>query len=191
MKKLFPIILLASVLFNFNITFAQVGFTLNGGIQIPVGNFSNLVNNGYGVSGSIDYTIPIIPVGISLSIGYDNWPYKTQYSLSNSGVHEYGTGINAYSIPITLGPKVFLNIPGFSLEPYLGIDAGILFSSSTLAGATFSTNFIYSPMFGFRYSLPPGIIAIDINVKESNFNDSGSSQSYSWLGINGGISILL
>ncbi len=191
MKKLFPVILLASVLFNFNIAFAQVGFTLNGGIQIPIGNMSNLVSNGYGASLSIDYKIPIIPVGLSLSVGYDNWPYKTQYSSSNSGLHEFGTGINMYSIPITLGPKVFLNIPGFSLEPYLGIDAGILFSSSTLAGATFGTNFIYSPMVGFRYNLPPGIIAIDINIKESNFNDSGSSQSYSWLGINGGISISL
>ncbi len=191
MKKLFPVILLAAVLFNFNITFAQVALTLNGGIQIPVGNFSNLVNNGYGVSASIDYSIPIIPVGISLSIGYDNWAYKTQYSYSNSGLHEFGNGINMYSIPVTLGPKLFINIPGFSLEPYIGIDAGIVFSSSTLAGASYSTNFIYSPMIGFRYNLPPGIIAIDINAKESNLNDSGSSQTFSWFGINGGISISL
>jgi hypothetical protein len=191
MKKLFPVILLAAVLFNFNITFAQVALTLNGGIQIPVGNFSNLVNNGYGASASIDYSIPIIPVGISLSIGYDNWAYKTQYSYSNSGLHEFGNGINMYSIPVTLGPKLFINIPGFSLEPYIGIDAGIVFSSSTLAGASYSTNFIYSPMIGFRYNLPPGIIAIDINAKESNLNDSGSSQTFSWFGINGGISISL
>ena len=191
MKKLFPVILLASVLFNFNIAFAQVGFTLNGGIQIPIGNMSNLVSNGYGASLSIDYKIPIIPVGLSLSVGYDNWPYKTQYSSSNSGLHEFGTGINMYSIPIMLGPKLFINIPGFSLEPYLGIDAGIVFSSSTFAGATFGSDFIYSPMVGFRYSLPPGIIAIDINVKESNLNDSGSNQTISWLGINGGISISL
>ncbi|MHB8852588.1 MAG: hypothetical protein ACYC6P_04410 [Ignavibacteriaceae bacterium] len=191
MKKLFPVMLLAAVLFNFNLTFAQVGFTLNGGIQIPVGNFSNLVNNGYGVSASIDYSIPIIPVGISLSIGYDNWAYKTQYSYSNSGLHEFGNGINLYSIPVTLGPKFFLNIPGFGLEPYIGIDAGIVFSSSTLAGATYGSNFIYSPIVGFRYNLPPGIIAIDINAKESNLNDSGSNQTFSWFGINGGISISL
>ncbi len=191
MKKLFPLILLVLILFNFNITFAQMGLTLNGGIQIPIGNMSNFINNGYGASLSIDYKIPIIPVGLSLSVGYDNWPYKTIYSTSNSGVHEFGTGINMYSIPITLGPKLFINIPGFSLEPYLGFDAGIAFSSSTLAGATVVSNFIYSPMIGFRYSLPPGIIAIDINVKESNLNDSGSNQTISWIGINGGISLSL
>lgn len=191
MKRLFPFILLASILFNFSITFAQMGLTLNGGIQIPIGNMSNFINNGYGASLSIDYKIPIIPVGLSLSVGYENWPYKTIYSTSNSGVHEFGTGINMYSIPITLGPKLFINIPGFSLEPYLGFDAGFAFSSSTLAGATVVSNFIYSPMIGFRYSLPPGIIAIDINVKESNLNDSGSNQTISWIGINGGISLSL
>ncbi|MGD1007939.1 MAG: hypothetical protein ABR980_12005 [Ignavibacteriaceae bacterium] len=193
MKKLFPVFLLAAVLFNFNIAYSQISLTVNGGIEIPTGNFSNLVKNGYGLSASIGYSVPIIPVEICVSAGYDNWPYKIQYSLSNSGLHEFGNGVNMYSIPVTIGPKLFINIPGVGFEPYIGIEAGVVSSSSTLVGATSITDFIYSPEIGFRYNLPLGLIAIDVNVKESNFTDTsgGQTQTYSWFGINAGIAISL
>ncbi len=181
MKKLFPVFLLAAILFNINIAYSQISLTLNGGIEMPTGNFSNLVNNGYGLSASIGYSVPIIPLEICLTAGYDNWAYKTPLS-----------GINMYSIPVTIGPKLFINIPGIGFEPYIGIEAGVVSSSSTASNATSTKDFIYSPEIGFRYNLPLGLIAIDVNVKESNFSDtSGPTQTYSWFGINAGIAISL
>jgi hypothetical protein len=191
MKNFFYIILLFAVLFTCNNIYSQVGVTINGGLQIPAGDFSNLVNNGYGFTASLDYSIPLVPIGLSLMAGYDNWAYKTQYSLSNSGLHEFGNGINLYAIPVTLGPKLFIKIPGAGFVPYIGIDAGAVFLSSTAAGAGSSTDFFYSPVIGFRFSLPTGIIAIDINIRESNMVDNSSSPATtsSWIGINGGITI--
>ena len=96
-----------------------------------------------------------------------------------------------YSIPVTVGPKLFVNIPGIGFKPYIGIEAGIVYSNSTLPGSSSFTDFIYTPTIGFRYKLPLDIIAIDINVKEFNYTDTGSNLTTSWFAINGGITLSL
>jgi hypothetical protein len=192
MKKIFPVILLAAVLLSFNTSYSQISLTVNGGIQLPTGDFGNIVKSGYGFSGSLGFSLPLIPIEIGLTAGYNNWAYKTQFDESNSGVHEFGSGINLYSVPVMVGPKLFIHIPFIGFEPYLGIDAGIDYTSSTASGASSNTYFIYSPIIGFRYNLPLGIVAIDVNVREYNFkNSGGSNQTLSWFGINGGVAISL
>jgi hypothetical protein len=189
MKKIFPIILLFIALFNINTAYSQIGLTLTGGVQSPTKDFASIVKNGYGFCASIDYSIPLVPVEISFSAGYNNWAYKTQFEPANTGQQGVGNGINYYAIPVTVGPRLFIPISIFIFRPYIGVDAGIAYSSSTASGALSTRDFIYSPMFGFRLSLPPGIIAIDINFKNYNYTDSG--HTFSWIGINGGLSIAL
>jgi hypothetical protein len=193
MKKLLPVLLFSFVFFNSWTLYSQVNFSVNGGVEIPAGNFSNAVNNGYGVSASLGWSLPIAPVEIDVTAGYDNWPYKTQYSLSNSGLHEFDSGTKLYSIPVTIGPKLFINIPGIGFEPYIGIDVGVVSSNSTAAGVSSSTDFVYSPEVGFRYNLPLNVIAIDINLREYNYTNTsgGTSQTTSWYGISGGLVISL
>lgn len=189
MKKLFTLLFLLFALFNINTAYSQVSLTLSGGVQTPTKDFGNIVKNGYGFCASIGYSIPLAPVEISFSAGYNNWAYKTQFDASNSGAHEFGNGINVYSIPVTVGPKLFIPVSLFIFRPYIGVDAGIVYSSSTLSGASSSSDFIYAPLFGFRLSLPPGIIEIDINFKDYNYTDAG--HNFSWIGINGGVTISL
>ncbi|MGD1008387.1 MAG: outer membrane beta-barrel protein [Ignavibacteriaceae bacterium] len=184
MKKIFPVILVAFVLANFSTSYSQVSLTLNAGVEIPIRNFSNTVSNGYGLSASAGYSIPLIPVEIALSAGYDNWPYKLHPGPSNSN-------IIIYSIPVTLGPKLFINIPGLGFEPYIGIEAGVVYSNSTLPNSSSTSDFIYTPAIGFRYNLPLSIIAIDINVKDSNYKNTSNNQTISWFSINGGITLSL
>ncbi len=184
MKRIFPFVVAAFVLANFSTSFSQVSLNLNGGVEIPTGNFSNLVSNGYGLSASVGYSVPLIPVEIALSAGYDNWPYNLHPGLSNSNVI-------FYSIPITVGPKLFINIPGIGFEPYIGIEAGVVYSNSSLPNSSSTSDFIYTPAIGFRYNLPLSIIAIDINVKDSNYKTSSSNQTISWIGINCGITLSL
>jgi len=192
MKKIIPVILLAAVLLSFNTSYSQISLTVNGGLQIPTGDLGNLVKNGYGFSGSLGFSLPLIPIEIGITAGYNNWAYKTLYNESNSGLHDIGGGINLYSVPVTIGPKLFIRIPFVGFEPYLGIDAGVNYTSSTESGASSNTSFIYSPIIGIRYNLPLGIVAIDINIREFNYKDKGSSsQTYSWFGINGGVAISL
>jgi hypothetical protein len=189
MKKLLPIFLLSVLLFNFNTAYSQVSLTLTGGVQTPTKDFSSIVKNGYGFCASIGYSIPLVPVEFSFSAGYNNWKYKTQNDVSNSGIPESGSSISLYSIPVMVGPKLFIPIPIFIFKLYIGVDAGIVYSSTTASGATSTKDFIYSPMFGFRLNLPPGIVAIDIDFKNYNYTDSG--HTFSWIGINGGITLSL
>jgi hypothetical protein len=193
MKYLFPLLLLTFVFFNTGTSYSQVNLTVNGGVEIPAGNFSNAVNNGYGISASLGWSLPIVPVEIAVSAGYDSWPYKTQNSLINNGLHEFDSGTKVYSIPVTIGPKLFISIPGIGFEPYIGIDVGIVSSNSTATGVSSTTDFVYSPEIGFRYNLPLHIIAIDINLREYNYTNTsgGTSQTTSWYGISGGLVLSL
>jgi hypothetical protein len=189
MNKLLPAILLAIFLFFSNISYTQVSLTVNGGIQIPSGDFGNTVKSGYGFTGSLGFSIPLVPLEFSLTAGYDKWAYKTSIEIPVSGVQTIENNLSKYSIPVTIGPKLFFPIPMIGFEPYIGVDAGLVFSNSNIPGATYTSDFIYCPMVGIRYNLPLGIIAIDINVRDFNYKDSG--QAISWIGINGGIAISL
>ena len=189
MKKIFPVLLVATLLFNFNTVYSQGCLTLNAGVQMPTGDLNNLVKSGYGFSAAVGFSIPFVPLEISLTAGYNNWAYKTQSILSGTGVQTPVGNNNLYAIPVTIGPKLFIPFSVLVFKPYIGIDLGIVASSSTASGASYSTDFIYTPLLGFRLNLPPGIIAIDINIKDSNYKNSG--QTFSWISINGGLAISL
>jgi hypothetical protein len=182
MKKLLHLFFLSVILFNVNTAYSQVSLTVNGGIQMPTGDFSNLVSSGTGYTASVGFSIPLIPIDISVTAGYNTWANKAQTSVLGASLPAAG---NFYAVPVTIGPKLYLPIPLLFFNPYLGVDGGFVYSNSTESGASSSTNFIYSGMIGLRLSLPPGIIAIDINVKDSNFKVSG--KTFSWIGINAGI----
>jgi hypothetical protein len=189
MKKIFTVLMFAAALLSINSSYAQVSLTVNGGFQLPAGDMSNLVKNGYGFSASLGFSIPLVPLELSVTAGYDNWPYKSQNILPNSSIQTSLNGINLYAVPVTVGPKLFIPLPLIGFKPYVGIDAGIIYSSSTASGASSKTDFIYSPIIGLRYDLPLGIVGIDINVREFNYSESGSKNS--WYGINGGVAISL
>lgn len=186
MKKLLVIFFLTFILLNVNTAYSQVSFTVNAGIQMPTGDLGNMVNSGKGFTAGLGFSIPLVPLDISITAGYNTWPNKSQTSISGISLPASG---NFYAVPITIGPKLYLPIPILFFKPYLGVDGGFVYANSTVSGSSSSTNFIYDGMIGFRLELPPGIVAIDINVKDSNFKSSG--QTFSWIGINGGIVLSL
>ena len=193
MKKLVNAAIVISIFIGFNSSYAQFSLGADLGAQMPTSEqFKSLTNTGYGFILTGEYKIPVIPVALLLSAGYDSWAYKTitYYSMSNSGFHaETFGGISMYSFSIKAGPMLYVSIPGIGLSPYIGVDAGIMAATSTAQGAGYGSGFVYSPFLGFRYTLPSGLISLDLNARESFFNQNNDSNVLSWFGINAGVYI--
>jgi len=166
MKKSF-LSVLALVLFFSITSFAQTKFTLNAGLQSPTGNMKDVLKSGYGGNITLDFSLPLLPVSLALTAGYNRWDSKV-------------TTDNAYMIPVMAGARFYTG------GIYVGADLGFAYSNSSAIGSTSSTNFALSPIIGYRLNLTPvGLVALDLNVRYWNVSTTGSSSN--WIGINGGV----
>lgn len=173
MKKLCVLAFMLFMLFGSN-SFGQT--TINAGMQFPTGDIKDGLNNGYGFSLTMDFSIPVIPVALAISAGYNSWKYNDNTLLS---------GNKFYAIPIMAGVRFFA--PGVGIKTYVGGDVGVAYYNSNISGSSASTKFAFSPVLGFRYNLSPvGTIALDVNARYWVISQSGST--INWFGINGGVS---
>ncbi len=170
MKKTFLSALVIVFLLSIN-SFGQIKFTLNAGMQLPTGNFKDIAKSGYGGNLTLDYSIPLAPVSIAFTAGYDKWDFKDNTLIS---------GFNFHTIPLLAGVRYYTG------GPYLGLDLGFAFSNTSLPGSNSTTDFTYSPIVGYRINFSPvGLASLDLNVRYWNVASSGSSTN--WIGLNAGL----
>jgi len=168
MKKSFFSILVLVLLLSIS-SFGQTKFTINAGLQLPTGDMKTGLNSGYGGRLTVDFSLPLLPVSLAFSAGYDRWGIKS-------------TSENAYMIPVMAGARFYTG------GIYVGADLGFAYSNSSFAGSTSSTNFALSPIIGYRLSLTPvGLVALDLNVRYWNVSTPGSSSN--WIGLNAGVAL--
>lgn len=168
--------------------FAQISAGFSGGVQVPLSLFGNLVKTGYGATISGEYEINP-HLAISLSAGYNKWAYRTSYNLSGRVVNVIRSNSYMYSVPVMVGPRLLMRIPSSRFKPYVGVGVGFMFSSSTLSAAVYEKNIIYSPYVGVSYDLIHGVMSIDLNIRESSFQQTVNGITNSWYGINAGVAL--
>jgi len=165
MKKLSILFVFSLFLFSFSQTNAQIRIVLNGGTQIPVGDFKNSNDVGYGGSVDLEFNLPMIATTFFASAGYDRWKIKnTEYSN--------------YKIPLMGGIKYFIYTPGNIISPYIGGAVGIATVNSNVPNSSSESKFIWSPTVGIRIS------NFDVNAKFTSYSENGVT--ISWFGINVG-----
>ncbi len=165
MKKISILFVFSLFLFSFTQSNAQIRIVLNGGAQIPVGDFKNTSDIGYGGSADIEFKLPLIATTFFASAGYDRW------KISN-------TDFSKYAIPLMGGIKYFIYTPGNIVSPYIGGALGIATVNSNVPKSSSENKFIWSPTVGIRFS------NFDINVRFLTYSDNGIA--ISWFGVNVG-----
>lgn len=202
MKKHFLIICflaLSSIIYGQ----ADYGFTVKGGVNFPVGDFSKYYNIGFGGFGGLFYNINNT-TRIAFSIGYNSWSLDLDAlneELKNSG----NTGKYDVDAPITTVP-ILINVKFFwrnseKFHPYVVLEGGIYKISRELYGRYIPaegeplrlnpenedvTSGSFNFGIGFEYPINE-VITLDVssryhlvlNQDEHNFGDAGYGTSYS------------
>lgn len=170
MKKSF-LSIFVMILFLSVSSVAQTKITVNGGLQLPTGNMKTTLESGYGGNVTLDYSLPLLPVSLAFTAGYNRWNFK---NITPSE--------NFYSVPLMVGGRFYTG------GIYVGADLGFAFSNSSFTGSSSSTDFTISPIVGYRLNLTPvGLVALDLNVRYWNVSTAGSSST--WIGLNAGVAI--
>jgi len=170
MKKSFFSVL-AIVLLLSTTSFAQMKFTVNAGLQSPTGNMKIDLKSGYGGNLTLDYSFPLLPITFAFTAGYNRWDYKDTTPFNSNSF---------YSVSLMAGIRFY------SGGPYVGADVGYSLSNSNITGSTSSTEFTFSPIVGYRFSLTPiGLASLDLNIRYWSILSSGPSTN--WIGLNAGV----
>ncbi|MFA5011373.1 MAG: outer membrane beta-barrel protein [Ignavibacteria bacterium] len=191
MKNLKVLLTAAIVILLVSVANSQTPIKLNltGGASLPVAAFSDMYKTGFSIEGGVFYSIPMVPVDLTLTAGYNQFTYKNEYFTDlvttnlGVGVTGFNPSWNAVDIPLMIGAKYI--IPAKGISPYIWGEIGVHFlsfndrltgrvignSSSpteiSLNGATESgkeTTFGYAIGGGITIPIAPKI-GIDINVK--------------------------
>jgi len=165
MKNISILFISSLFLFSFSQSNAQLRFVLNGGTQIPVSDFKNTNDLGYGGSLDIEFKLPMIGTTIFATAGYDRWK-RTNTNYSN------------YAIPVMGGIKYFISTSGNIVSPYISAAVGITSVGNNIENSSTESNFIWSPSIGVRIS------NFDFNAKFMSYSTNGIT--ISWFGINAG-----
>jgi len=174
MRKISKLLVVAALsLLVGGVANAQVSVGIAPGIQIPLGDFGDAVNLGFGGSVSGEYLVTE-NIGVGLGLGY--------YSFGSDM-----DGFSASIMPIALNGKYYFTTEGF--KPYGGLDLGyyILGAKVEAFGMSVSTSEGYiglAPVLGFQYGFSDAL-ALDVNAKYNLIFSEGSSTST--LGLNVGI----
>ncbi|HSD63730.1 MAG TPA: outer membrane beta-barrel protein [Ignavibacteriaceae bacterium] len=161
----------------------QMRLTLQAGLEVPTGDFSNQASSGFGGNATFEYW-QNTPLAFTGSIGYNHFnaasdlPFGIDYSFTD--------------VPILLGIRYYPSRGRF--HPYLGAEMGLhILTSSitrtesrTITISETNSRFGIDPLIGFRYHLSQST-DLDFNVKYNIISTEGGSTNF--LGINGGVQI--
>ncbi|PIW70757.1 MAG: hypothetical protein COW08_00300 [Ignavibacteriales bacterium CG12_big_fil_rev_8_21_14_0_65_30_8] len=168
MKKYIALFALCFFFVGFNSANAQVKAVINGGVQIPTGDFKNSNDVGYGGSIDAEFNVPLVGPTFFVSTGYNRW------TISNT---DYNNSI----IPLMGGIKYFFGTPGGIVTLYFGGALGMAILNDNTPLSDSQSKFIWSPSIGVRFS------NLDINAKYQSISSNGFT--YSWYGLNIGFVI--
>lgn len=166
MKKFIAFFAICIFFVGFNTSNAQVKLILNGGVQVPTGDFKDVNDVGFGGSADVEFSLPLVGPTFFASAGYDRW------KISN-------TDYSNYFIPLMGGLKYFFGTPGGIATIYFGGALGVVILNSNFPLSSSESKFIWAPSVGVRLS------NVDINAKYQSYSSDGST--ISWVGLNVGI----
>ena len=127
-KVIFAVVLTFVFLSN---AFPQTPIKLNltGGVNTPLGDFAEQYKMGLSIEGGVFYSIPMAPIDLTLTAGYNSFTYKNEY-FTNLVTAKLGVGVanfnptwTATDIPIMVGARYTIPSPGYS--PYIWGEAGL------------------------------------------------------------------
>ena len=168
MKKIIVLFALCLFFVGLNTTNAQVKAVINGGVQIPTGDFKNGSDVGYGGSIDAEFSLPMVGPTIFASVGYNRWGIKN-------------TSFSLYAIPMLGGLKYFFTAPGSPVVLYVGGGLGVVVLNDNTPFSTTESKFIWAPVVGLRFG------GFDVNAKYQSFSSGGTT--FNWFGINAGIAV--
>lgn len=200
MKRLSPVLALFTIIVlfaGFINAQSKMAVGVQGGIAIPMGDFGDAVDLGFGGQGN--FAIDVSPfLQVTGSIGYTTWSYKTN-SVTTSGSFS--------TVPLLAGIRY--TFPAIGFKPYLMAQLGAHFISSKItydyiillvksngtsnAQATYeysesSTKFGFGAGAGFLLPLGPKL-DLDVNATFNSISTEGSATNY--IGIMAGVLVAL
>lgn len=202
MKKL---VFILSMLFFTSSIFGQsnFGFTLKGGLNIPMSDFDTYYNAGFGVYGALFYDLNKT-TRLAFNAGYNSWALDLDAlneALNNSGnPGRYDAEAPIMTVPILLAVKFFWR-DNENFQPYIVLEGGVYNITREFYGRYIDENGVALPAtnqtetstdgafnFGVGFEYPINeVIALDVSAKYHmllsedvyNFGDAGYETSYS------------
>jgi hypothetical protein len=179
----YTFLLLCCLIFISNTSiYSQLRLSVQPGLQIPIGDFSNSAALGIGVSSTLEYLISQkkgVDWSLTGMIGYNY--FSANKDLPEGEDYSYG------DIPILVGLRFYLSKSDF--RAYLGGELGIhLLTIAHNDDEISDSYFGYAPIVGFKSYLTRSL-DFDINVKLNSISSEGSSLSY--VGFNFGVQFAL
>jgi len=137
----------------------RVKLGVNGGVQVPMGDFGRIAKIYFGGNISAEYLV-FPKIGIGLNAGY----YAYELEMVGKGYKELPS-----LIPVTLAGKFYPLTK--SIRPYIGVEAGlyIVGIKVTFDGKSDSISdsfFGVAPVAGFQFGLS-NAVSLDVNAKYS------------------------
>lgn len=202
MKQLISVILLAVLFTGFINAQSKMAVGVQGGIAIPMGDFGDAADLGFGGQGNFAYKVsPNLQV--TGSVGYLYWSYKTDGDFASGSFS---------SVPVLAGIRYTFPAKGFT--PYVMAQLGVHFVSSSFefevdpfdfltktsgsesVNATMetqefsdsSTEFGFGAGAGFLLPLGPKL-DLDVNATFNSIATEGSATNY--IGIMAGVLVAL
>lgn len=195
MKKLSPFFLFIAIAFFTGTNYAQSNIGLLGGIDFPMGSFSDGSSTGFGFAGNYEYMI-MPQLGLTGSVGY----FHFGGASINGGFGATFDGPSFSIIPIVFGSRYYF-IKG-PVMPYGGLELGLYITSAsentnnlnglnglfksntpdrisqfinnTTSNSSSSVNFGFAPYVGVRFLVSPHV-GIEGNVKFNIITGGGTS----------------
>lgn len=173
MKQLLSVIVLTALFAGFINAQSKMAVGIQGGIALPMGDFGDGFDMGFGGTGTFVYHInPMIDV--TGSVGYLTWSAKEG-------------DVSFSSIPVLVGARYCFGKD--KLNPYVAGELGIHFSTvdipeivipgfGTIGGGSESgSDFGFGVGAGILYQLSPKL-DLDINAKFNSITGDGGSSNY-------------
>jgi len=177
--KLYTFLLLCCLIFiSTSFTYSQARLSIQPGLQVPIGDFSNSAAIGFGANATLEYIF-------SQKLGVD-WSFTAMtgynYFAANKDLPE-GEDYSYGDIPILAGLRFYLSKS--DLRIYLGAELGIHLLTITHNDDEISDSYFgYAPVIGLK-SYFTRSLEWEINMKLNSISSEGSSLSY--LGFNFGV----
>lgn len=158
MRKFYPVlfaVLFATIFAGFSNAQSKMAVGVQGGIALPMGDFGDAVDLGFGGQGNFAYTVsPNLQV--TGSIGYLTWSYKTDGNIASGSFS---------SVPVLAGIRYTFPAKGFA--PYVMAQLGLHFISS-------SFEIEYDPFIFDFLDKTSGTESTDATLVTQEFSDSSS-----------------
>lgn len=170
MKKLVVIAAFLAAAFGAS---AQFKVGANIGLQVPTGDYGDVLKAGFGgsIGGKYLFTDNI---GAGLNVGYYSFGYDFP------GIDE-----SMYMVPIALNGSYYFMTDNF--RPYAGLDLGAYILGSTFEGSDSETEFGLAPVVGMQYYFNDSF-GLNANLKYNTlFNGGDGVDNFGTFGINVGV----